>query len=69
MMLTKGMTAEEMTAMVDVMGWEMVDDKEYEAYDGSVARSLTVWQGDHAVAVEMLHGVVDSLEYVPAWAM
>jgi len=69
MMLIKGMTTEEMTAMVDAMGWEIIDDEEYDAYDGSVARALTIWQEDHAVAVEVFHGVVDSLEYVPAWAL
>ena len=69
MELTKGMTAEEMTAMVETQGWEVVDDHEYEAFDGSVARQVTLWQGDHGVAVDLIHGVVEFLEFIPDWAM
>lgn len=69
MMLTKGMTLEQVEMMVALMGWELLDSEDYEAFDGSSARSLTVYQGDHAVAVDLFHGVVDSLEYVPDWAL
>lgn len=69
MMLTKGMTAEQVEEMVEVSGWEILEEEEYEAFDGSVAVSMVVFQGDHAVAFDLFHGLVDDLQYVPEWAL
>lgn len=69
MMLTKGMTIEQVEGMVKTAGWEIFDDEEYKAFDGSMALSMTVLQGDHAVAVDFFHGVIDELQYIPAWAL
>ena len=69
MKLTKGMTAEEMTAMIEASAWEVMDDEEYKYEDGTVERDLTIWQTDHAVAVELSDGVVTDLQYVPEWAL
>ena len=65
MMMTKGMTRQEVEQMVEAMGWEMFDAMEE---DGCF--SCTVWQEDHAVAVECDEDErVASLEYIPAWAL
>lgn len=68
-MFVKGMMMEEVLELVAAHDWEIVEDSTYEAYDGTMALQLVVWQGDHAVAVEVFHDKVDELEYIPAWAM
>lgn len=68
-MFVKGMTEKEMMDMVREMGWEILEQYEYEAYDDTMAKSFTVYQADHAVAVDVFHGVIDTLEYIPDWAL
>ena len=67
MMLTKGMTTEQMTEMIKASAWEVLSDEKYEEEEGS--SDLVIWQTDHAVAVEVTKGVVTDLQYVPAWAL
>jgi len=70
MMLTKGMTAEQMDAMIAAMEWEVLESDEYEnEFDGSLSRELVIWQEDHAVAVYLSHEVISELQYVPAWML
>ncbi len=68
-MFVKGMMMEEVMELVAAEGLEVVEESTYEAYDGTMAHELVVWQGDHAVSVGIFHDKVDELVYIPAWAM
>ena len=59
MMLTKGMTREEVETMMTACGWEYLED----ATD-------CVWQGDHAVGICYDEsGRVEELQYIPEWML
>lgn len=63
--LIKGMTMQEVEEMAEMMDWEIFDEVEEEGFF-----SCTVWQGDHAVAVEYDEDDrIASLEYIPEWAL
>lgn len=67
--MKKGMEMAEVMELIARMGWELVEDEQYEE-DGTVYHTLTVWQGDHGCAVAFgADGKVADLEYIPEWAM
>lgn len=69
MMMTKGMTRQEVEEMMTLEGWALLDEEEY-TEDGVTYYECTVEQGDHAVGVSFdADGRVSSLQYVPAWAL
>ena len=69
MKLTKGMTAEEMFAMIESEGWEITDEGEFEQADGTCTKYYTICQnGYDEVEAELKDGVIRDLEFLPGWA-
>ena len=67
-MLKRGMTYEEIKAMVKENGWEVLEEKENEQY-GDVWTELTIWQDDHAVFVQVDDEGIYEIQFAPAWAL
>lgn len=68
-MLTKGMTAEEMFAMIESEGWEITDEDEWVHEDGTYSKYYTICQdGYNEVEAELKDGAIRHLEFLPGWA-
>ena len=68
-MLTKGMTAEEMFAMIEAEGWEITGGEGFEHADGTYSEYYTICQdGYNEVEAELKDGVIRHLEFLPGWA-
>jgi len=67
-MLTRGMSHEEVMAIVEGQDWEVLEERLYEE-DGEEWTEMTIWQGDHAVAITIDEEGVYEIQYVPAWAL
>jgi hypothetical protein len=67
-MFERGMTMEQVEEMVEAMGWEILQEEEYEE-DGEEWVEVTVLQGDHAVALGLDADGVYEIQFVPLWAL
>lgn len=67
-MFEYGMSYEEVMAMVEAMGWEVLEEEEHEE-DGECWEEMTVLQEDHAVALGLDDTGVYELQFVPLWAL
>ena len=69
-MIRRGMTREQIEAMVAAEGWEVLQDKECkDEFCGDVWTELTIWQDDHAVAVGLDEEGVYEIQFIPRWAL
>lgn len=67
-MFERGMSYEEVMAMIERMGWEILEE-EHEEEDGEEWTVVTVWQEDHAVALGIDEGGVYEMQFIPRWAL
>lgn len=67
-MIKRDMTYEEVLAMVEEKGWEILEEKDYEEW-GEEWTEMTILQGDHAVALGVDDKGVYEIQFVPLWAL